>query len=128
MSSNSSFKVAVITGAARGIGLAIAQRFHAEKYQVVVLDNDKTTLQTCKTALKDQKRYSFYLCDVSNPKQVQATFQKITTQFPATDALMNNTGIAIFKLAEEATYINGQIIAVDGSFDAAGVGLPSLRE
>ena len=52
MSSNSSFKVAVITGAARGIGLAIAQRFHAEKYQVVILDNDKTTLQTCKTALK----------------------------------------------------------------------------
>ena len=43
MSSNSSQKVAVITGGARGIGLAIAQRFHAEKYQVVILDNDKTT-------------------------------------------------------------------------------------
>ena len=136
MSSNSTLKVAVVTGAARGIGLAIAQRFHAEKYHVVILDYDKTGLQACKTALKGQKRYSFYLCDVSNPKQVQAIFQKITTQFPAIHALVNNAGIAIFKPAEEVTFedwsavmstnLNGTFLCSQACFPALLAGKGSI--
>lgn len=33
--------VAIITGAARGIGLSIAQRFHAEGYHTIIIDRDK---------------------------------------------------------------------------------------
>lgn len=97
-------KVAIITGAARGIGLEIAKRFHAEKYQVVIIDRDKDTLQQCKNQLKGAKRYAYFLCDVSNPKQVKSTFDKITAKFPAIHALINNAGIAIFKPAEEVTF------------------------
>ena len=53
-------KVAVITGAARGIGLAAAQRFYKENYQVVILDRDQEAMARCKEALKGQKRYSFF--------------------------------------------------------------------
>lgn len=136
MSIKSSLKVAVVTGAARGIGLAIAQRFHAEKYHVVILDYDKTGLQTCKTALKGQKRYSFFLCDVSNPKQVQATFQKIAAQFSAVHALVNNAGIAIFKPAEDITFedwnavmsinLNGTFLCSQACFPALLAGQGSI--
>ncbi len=45
MTSDSSLKVAVVTGAARGIGLAIAQRFHAENYHVIIIDRDEPGLE-----------------------------------------------------------------------------------
>jgi meso-butanediol dehydrogenase / (S,S)-butanediol dehydrogenase / diacetyl reductase len=129
MSSNLMLKVAVVTGAARGIGLAIAQRFHGEKYHVVILDNDKTTLQACKTQLKGVRRYSFFLCDVSNPRQVQTTFQKITAQFPAIHALVNNAGIAIFKPAEEVTFDDWSAVMatnLNGTFLCSQACLPAL--
>jgi meso-butanediol dehydrogenase / (S,S)-butanediol dehydrogenase / diacetyl reductase len=101
---DSNLKVAIITGAARGIGLEIAQRFHTEGYHAIIIDYDKVTLQACKTKLKGKRRYSYFLCDVSNPKQVKSTFDKITAQFPAIHALVNNAGIAIFKPAQEVSF------------------------
>ena len=127
--SNSSLKVAVVTGAARGIGLAIAQRFHDEKYHIVILDRDKPAMQACKTALKGKKRYSFYLCDVSNPRQVQNTFQKITAQFPAVNALVNNAGIAIFKPIEEVTFEDWSAVMatnLNGTFLCSQACFPAL--
>jgi meso-butanediol dehydrogenase / (S,S)-butanediol dehydrogenase / diacetyl reductase len=129
MSSNPTLKVAIVTGAARGIGLAIAQRFHEEKYHVVILDNDKTTLQACKTQLKGVRRYSFFLCDVSNPRQVQTTFEKITAQFSAIHALVNNAGIAIFKPAEEVTFEDWSAVMatnLNGTFLCSQACLPAL--
>ena len=102
MSSN--LQVAVITGAARGIGLSIAQRFHVEGYHAIIIDRDEHVLQLCKTQLKNDDKYSFFLCDVSDPAQVTSTFDKITAQFPAINALINNAGVAVFKPAEEVTF------------------------
>ncbi len=121
--------MAVVTGAARGIGLAIAQRFHAEKYHVIILDIDKMTLKTCKTQFKGKRNYSFFLCDVSNPRQVQTTFQKITAQFPAIHALVNNAGIAIFKPAEEVRFEDWRAVMstnLDGTFLCSQACFPAL--
>lgn len=129
MKINSSTQVAVITGAARGIGLAIAQRFHAEKYHVVIIDRDKDTMQQCKTLLKGQRRYSFFLCDVSNPKQVQATFNKIIAQHSAIHALVNNAGIAIFKPAEEVSFEDWTAVMgcnLNGTFLCSQACFPAL--
>jgi NAD(P)-dependent dehydrogenase (short-subunit alcohol dehydrogenase family) len=62
MSTTPSAQVAVVTGAARGIGLEIAHRFEVENYHVIFLDNDKATLQQCKTNLKGKGNYSFEIC------------------------------------------------------------------
>ena len=121
--------VAIITGAARGIGLSIAHRFHAEGYHTIIIDRDKETLQACKTQLKGKRRYSYYLCDVSNPKQVKATFDKITAQFPAIHALVNNAGIAIFKPAEEVTFEDWTAVMgsnLNGTFLCSQACLPAL--
>lgn len=102
--SDKNLKVAVITGAARGIGFEIAKRFHSEGYHTIIIDNDKSTMEECQNRLKGENDYSYFLCDVSNPYEVKTTFEKIQTQFPAIHALVNNAGIAIFKPAEEVTF------------------------
>jgi meso-butanediol dehydrogenase / (S,S)-butanediol dehydrogenase / diacetyl reductase len=122
-------KVAVITGAARGIGLTIARRFHAEAYHVIIIDNNETSLFSCEITLKDQEAYSFFLCDVSDPKQVKNTFEKIIKEFPAIDALINNAGIAIFKPAQELTFEDWTAVMntnLNGTFLCSQACLPAL--
>lgn len=124
-----SVKVAVITGGARGIGLAIAQRFHKENYQVIILDRDKEGLQTCKTQLQGKRRYAFFLCDVANSKQVAAVFTKIKDRFTQIDALVNNAGIAVFKEAEDLSFQEwSDVLAVNlnGVFLCSQAALPAL--
>jgi meso-butanediol dehydrogenase / (S,S)-butanediol dehydrogenase / diacetyl reductase len=122
-------KVAVITGSARGIGLEIAQRFHAEGFHAIIIDYDKTTLEACQENLKGKNRYSFFLCDVSNASQVTSTFDKIKVEFPAIHALVNNAGIAIFKPAEEVTFEDWcavMNINLNGTFLCSQACLPAL--
>jgi meso-butanediol dehydrogenase / (S,S)-butanediol dehydrogenase / diacetyl reductase len=128
MQTNTISKVAIITGGAKGIGLGIAQRFHQENYQVVIIDRDKIALQECEAQLKNKNHYSFFLCDVSNPQQVQEVFDEIIARFGQIDALINNAGVAIFKQVEEvsfqdwsevmATNLNGPFLCSQAAFPA----------
>lgn len=122
-------KVAVITGAARGIGFTIAKRFHAEGYHAVIIDCNKETIATCKEKLKGKKRYSFFICDVSNPQQVNKTFKKIIAEFTEVHALVNNAGIAIFKPAEKVSFEDWTAVMstnLNGTFLCSQACLPAL--
>jgi meso-butanediol dehydrogenase/(S,S)-butanediol dehydrogenase/diacetyl reductase len=122
-------KVAIITGAARGIGLAIARHFFAEEYKVVIIDRDKAALENCKKQLKKFDGYYFFNCDVSDKKQVQDTFKKITAQFANIHALVNNAGIAIFKPAQQVTFNDWRAVMatnLDGTFLCSQACLPAL--
>jgi meso-butanediol dehydrogenase/(S,S)-butanediol dehydrogenase/diacetyl reductase len=89
--------VAVVTGGARGIGLAIAERFLAEGKRVVLLDKDGVTLARTERRLADRQRVLAIRCDVSREAQVRAAVRKVVARFGRIDALVNNAGIAIFK-------------------------------
>jgi meso-butanediol dehydrogenase / (S,S)-butanediol dehydrogenase / diacetyl reductase len=129
MQTNTTLKVAVITGAAKGIGLGIAQRFHQENYHVVILDRDDTTLQECEAALKDKSQYSFFVCDVSDYQQVQVVFEQIFSQFKQIDALVNNAGVAVFKQAEDVTFQEWTDVMatnLNGPFLCSQAAMPAL--
>jgi len=97
-------KVAVVTGAARGIGLAIARKFLAQGYRVAVLDLDAVVLDDA-LALR---------CDVSDPEQVNSSIDRIATHFGRIDALVNNAGVAVFKPLLETTFEEWQrVLAVN---------------
>jgi NAD(P)-dependent dehydrogenase (short-subunit alcohol dehydrogenase family) len=97
-------KVAVVTGAARGIGLAIARKFLAKDYRVAILDLDMANLGA---ALSLQ-------CDVSDPQQVRNSIDQIVARFGRIDALVNNAGIAVFKPLLETSYEEWQrVLAVN---------------
>lgn len=97
-------KVAVVTGAARGIGLAIAEKFLETGYRVALLDIDETTLAQTAEALRERPEAIAIVCDVSDPQQVQASIDRIAHHFGRIDVLVNNAGRAIFKPAQETTF------------------------
>lgn len=90
-------RVALVTGAARGIGLAIAQWFDARDWRVALLDIDQEQLQ--RTAAQwPQRQHALALhADVSNPEQVADAVHRTERAFGRIDALVNNAGIAVFK-------------------------------
>ncbi len=96
-------KVAVVTGAARGIGLAITQKFLADGFSVALIDMDAETLAQTATLLREQPILPVE-CDVSNPQQVTAAMERIAAHFGRIDALVNNAGVAVFKPALETTF------------------------
>ena len=97
-------KVAVVTGAARGIGLAIAERFLAEGYRAALLDIDGDTLASTAGRLSPATHVLAITCDVALPQQVQAAIDQVVLEFGRVDALVNNAGIAVFKPLLEHTY------------------------
>ena len=95
--SSASSPVAVVTGGARGIGLAVARWFLAHGHQVALIDIDAATLAATDAALADPDHVLAVHGDVSKPEQVQAAMAAVVARFGRIDALVNNAGVAIFK-------------------------------
>lgn len=90
-------RVAVVTGGARGIGLAIARWFLDHGHRVALWDIDADTLGKTEAALADPARVLAVHCDVSDPAQVADATARTEAAFGRIDALVNNAGVAIFK-------------------------------
>ena len=107
-------KVAVVTGAARGIGLAISKKFLEEGYRVAILDIDKKTLSQTMKQDFDINNVLGLECDVSEPDQVDQSVNRVVDHFGRIDVLVNNAGIAEFKPMLETTYEEwSRILAVN---------------
>ena len=107
-------KVAVVTGAARGIGLAISKKFLEEGYRIAILDIDQKTLSQTMKQDFDTNNVLGLECDVSEPDQVDQSVNRVVDHFGRIDVLVNNAGIAEFKPMLETTYEEwSRILAVN---------------
>jgi NAD(P)-dependent dehydrogenase (short-subunit alcohol dehydrogenase family) len=89
-------KVALVTGAARGIGLATARKFLAEGWRVALLDIEGELLGRAVAEIGQNEATLALTCDVSDVAAVGAAIKAIARQFGRLDALVNNAGIAVF--------------------------------
>lgn len=86
-------KTAIVTGAARGIGLATTRQFLDQGWRVVMIDRDEPAL---KDAVLGLMNVDPVVCDVSQPDQVAEMAAYVDENCDGIDALVNNAGVADF--------------------------------
>jgi NAD(P)-dependent dehydrogenase (short-subunit alcohol dehydrogenase family) len=84
-------RVAIVTGAARGIGRAVAQRLVADGLRVAVVDRDESEARAAARALGE--RAQPFVCDVADAAAVNATVAAVADTWGQIDVLVNNAGI-----------------------------------
>ena len=121
-------KIAIVTGAARGIGLATTKLFLENGWRVAMIDRDEAELQ------KSSEKLSGTLpivCDVSIPTMVDEMVPKVLLAFGRIDALVNNAGVAFFKPLEETDFEcwrTTMATNLDGVFLCTQAAIPALKE
>lgn len=105
-------KTALVTGAARGIGLATTRQFVSAGWRVLMLDRDEAALAD---AASDMEHAQPLVCDISKPDEVADMARKIDIL----DALINNAGVADFGPIEETDFQRWRTVMetnLDGNF------------
>ncbi|MBI5718335.1 MAG: SDR family oxidoreductase [Burkholderiales bacterium] len=131
--------VALVTGGARGIGLAIGRWFLARGYRVALLDIDEATLTRAVAEIgeaggSDRSGRSGRLlavhADVSDPAQVEAAVAQVDAAFGRIDALVNNAGVAVFKAIGETSFAEWRHVMatnLDGIFLCTQAVVPLMQ-
>jgi 3-oxoacyl-[acyl-carrier protein] reductase len=99
-------RVAVVTGAARGIGAATAQRLGRDGFAVGVLDLDEAACETVAAQIRDAGGRAVGVgVDVTDAAQVEAGVARVAQELGPTVVLVNNAGIIrdnlVFKMTED---------------------------
>ncbi len=98
-------RVAVVTGAGRGIGAATARKLASDGAHVAVVDLNEDLCQETVGAIKGAGGEAMAVgCDVSNAEQVERAFERIASELGRVDILVNNAGVTrdnlLFKMSE----------------------------
>jgi NAD(P)-dependent dehydrogenase (short-subunit alcohol dehydrogenase family) len=121
-------KTAIVTGAARGIGLATTRQFLAEGRRVAMIDLDADALHDAASQLSDVVPIA---CDVADLNAVAAMIAQCATELGRIDALVNNAGVAHFGPIEKTSFAEWRRVMgtnLDGVFLTSQAAIPHLRE
>jgi rhamnulose-1-phosphate aldolase/alcohol dehydrogenase len=126
-------RVALVTGAAGGIGAAVAARLLSDGACVMLTDRDAETLEAARLDLDE--RFGGDLvracpCDVTEEAQIQAAFDACARTFGGLDILVANAGLASAAPVEETTlalWRKNYDVLVEGYFLASRAAFPLMR-
>lgn len=132
MSDNSN-KIAIVTGASRGIGAAIAERLARDGFTVVInYSGDAASAEALARTIEDKGgRALTAKADVSDAEAVRQMFDAAEAAFGSVDVLINNAGImALSPLAESSDSLFDRQIAVNlkGTFNTLREAAKRLRD
>ena len=123
-------KVAIVTGAASGIGKEIALTLAREGAQVVIADRNSAAAQAAAAELSASGLRALGIAmDVSDESQVQAGVHAAVAAFGRIDVLVSNAGIQIVSPLEELAYADWKrllAIHLDGAFLTTRAVLPHM--
>jgi len=119
---------AIVTGAARGIGLATTKLFLEEGRRVAMIDRDGPALMEAAEGLENVLTV---VCDVSQPDQVDEMVAEVLDAFGRIDALVNNAGVADFGPMSETDFTRWRTVMetnLDGVFLCTQACAPALAQ
>jgi NAD(P)-dependent dehydrogenase (short-subunit alcohol dehydrogenase family) len=122
-------KIAVITGAASGIGQAFAQRLAEDGCHVVVADVQAAD-DTLKSIAQAGRRSLYVRCDVSSPEAVAALAAEVEKVFGGWDILVNNAGIFQLQPFDQIGFADWRrvlSINLDSAFLTASAFVPGMK-
>jgi NAD(P)-dependent dehydrogenase (short-subunit alcohol dehydrogenase family) len=112
-------RIAIVTGAARGIGRACAERFLAEGASVVIADVDAARLAETAREIGPPDRVLAVVTDVARKEEVEALVTAAVRRFGRLDIMVNNAGIAPVRPFLEVTkdeYDKVLAVNLEGAF------------
>jgi len=121
-------KVAIVTGAARGIGLATTQQFLAKGWRVAMVDWDGDELALSAKSLENVITLTY---DISQTQDVARIVSQTLDTFGQIDALVNNAGIADFGPIEQTDFERWRkvmSINLDGTFLMSEAATEALKK
>lgn len=121
-------KVALVTGAARGIGLATTHVLIERGWQVAMVDRDADALRSAANGLNEA---SAFVHDVSTPDQVDDMMKVVGDTFGRIDAVVNNAGVADFGPIEKTDFKRWRQVMetnLDGVFLVSQACIAALRK
>lgn len=125
-------KIAIVTGAARGLGKATAEVLAGRGAHVIVNDRDLAPASDVAEAITAQGGHATALeFDVADASQVNNGFKRLLDQLSRIDILVNNAGIGDFVSFPEITpekWDRMLNIHLKGSFNCCQAALPSMKE
>jgi 3-oxoacyl-[acyl-carrier protein] reductase len=129
-------RVAVITGASTGLGLAMAKEFAASGGSVAILARKADALASAKAEVqkaagKANIKIEAYSCDVSKAAPITDTIKKVVADFGKVDILVNNAGISHAKAFDTVTDEDWQgdlDLKLFAAIRLARLVLPGMRE
>ncbi len=117
MSGDLNGRVAIVTGAASGIGKATALLFAELGARVAIVDRDETAAINAKEEIERAvpgAKLIVSQCDVSNEAQVERTVQETCARFGGLDIVVNNAGLMVFKPLDRHTLEDwNRVLSVD---------------
>jgi len=120
-------KTAIVTGAARGIGLATTKLFLSDGWRVAMVDRDAEELAIAARDLSDAVPLVF---DISDPAQVDQMASEAERELGSVAALVNNAGVADFGPMEETDFQRWRTVMatnLDGVFLCSQALTPALK-
>ncbi len=125
-------QVAVVTGAASGIGRSVAERFAQAGASVAMMDRDESQGQAvCSQIQATGQACELFPADVKSEADVARTIERITARFHRIDHVVNNAGIVLIKGVEDcsiAEWDNVFDVNVKSIFLMVKHSLPWLRK
>jgi NAD(P)-dependent dehydrogenase (short-subunit alcohol dehydrogenase family) len=125
-------KVALVTGAGRGIGLAIIEKLAAEGAIVALLARTESEIKSEAAAINDAGGKAIHICcDQRSPDAAQEAIETVREQFGALHILVNNAGVGRFDTVADMSPADWDAVLhtnLDGVFYMTHAALPLMFE